>query len=71
MAFKTHMVLFADNEGFTTLCGITDGCSEAFYDSPDNLAEFGDEKNTTCKKCLPKFKKMLTKHDKEVAELSA
>lgn len=45
--FKTHMVFIADMEGFLTLCGINDACSESFYYNTDNLVEFGNEKGAT------------------------
>lgn len=70
MAFKVHMVLFSDEESFSTLCGIDDGCSEKFYENCGrHLVEFGNEKKTTCKKCSQMFTQILTKHDKEVAAL--
>lgn len=54
MTFKTHMVLVADNDGFQTLCGIGDGCSELFFDEMP-LVEYGNKKDTTCKICLRKW----------------
>lgn len=63
---KSHMVIWAQfGEGFLTVCGIDDGCSEHFYENAE-LVDFGNEKETTCKKCLAGFKRLLTKHDKEV-----
>lgn len=71
MKFKIHMTLFADEESFYTLCGIDEGCSERFYENIDrNVVSFGDDKKTTCKKCLRRFEKMLSEHDKQVAALS-
>jgi len=65
------MVLFYDEESFSTLCGIDDGCSEAFYENIGrHVVEFGNDKKTTCKKCLARFSKMLTSHDAEVYALS-
>jgi hypothetical protein len=58
MNFKTHMIAFADSESFTTLCGIQDDCSEKFNDA-NPLVPFGYEKETTCKKCISKYKKSL------------
>ena len=69
MKFKVHMVLFWDEEGFSTVCGINDGCSRAFYDCTSNLASFGNTNDTTCKRCLAKYKKMVTAHDKLLEEL--
>lgn len=69
MAFKTHMILLSDQEGFTTVCGIDDGCSDNFKDTA-KFSNFGDERKTTCKKCLQRFTRMLTNHDIEVAALS-
>lgn len=64
------MVLWAQTgEGFSTVCGINDGCSEKFLDA-DVLVDFGNQNETTCKKCLTKFLELLTKHDTEVAALS-
>jgi protein-arginine kinase activator protein McsA len=82
MAFKIHMILLSDQEGFTTVCGIDDGCSDKFKDTAEfsngiayprktmTFSDFGDERKTTCKKCLQRFTRMLTSHDIEVAELS-
>ena len=71
MTFKVHMVLFADEESFSTLCGIDDGCSETFYENVGRyVVEFGNDKKTTCKRCLARFGKMLASHDAEVAALS-
>jgi hypothetical protein len=71
MAFKIHMCLFADEESFSTLCGIDDGCSEKFYECFGKyVVSFGNDKKTTCKKCLARFSKMLAKHDSEVSALS-
>lgn len=68
--FKTHMVFFHDEESFSTLCGINDGCSEAFYENVGEcVIEFGDVKKTTCKKCLKKYEKMIKQHEAELAEL--
>lgn len=69
MTFKTHMILLSDQEGFTTVCGIDDGCSDKFKDTAE-FSSFGDGVKTTCKKCLQRFAKMLTNHDIEVAALS-
>ena len=71
MEFKVHMVFYSDEESFSTLCGIDNGCSERFYENCGRyLVEFGNDKKTTCKKCLSRFKKMVTKHDSEVAALT-
>ena len=70
MAFKAHMVIWAQiGEGFRTVCGIDDGSSDQFQENAE-MCDFGDESRTTCKKCLAAFKKMLTKHDLQVASLS-
>jgi hypothetical protein len=68
MSFKSHMILFSDQEGFTTVCGIDDGCSDNFKDTA-KFSNFGDEAKTTCKKCLQRFRKMLTNHDIEVLSI--
>ena len=60
------MIFIADLEGFVTLCGINETCSEAFYDDPDNLVEFGNEKATTCKVCLAAFRRQLKEHEKQL-----
>lgn len=55
--FKTHMVFYADNEGsFRTGCKIDDFCSEDFYDNA-KLVAFGNDSETTCKKCLAAYQK--------------
>jgi len=61
--FKIHMVLFAETfEGFSTVCGINDGCSAEFYDSA-TLVDFGDVAKTSCKNCLRRFKKLEAKEN--------
>ena len=66
MKYKTHMVLWAESgEGFSTVCGITDECSEKFFDEAV-LVAFGNKDETTCKRCLKRFSEMLTKRDIEV-----
>ena len=58
--FKSHMIFFGDIDfGFSTMCGITDDCSEDFFDNAE-LYEYGDYSKVNCKKCLLKFKKALT-----------
>lgn len=69
--FKRHMLLRADEDSFLTLCGIDEGCSEAFYDSADTTVCFGNEAGTTCKRCLAKFKKLLAAEEQRVVELKA
>lgn len=55
--FKKHMVKYWDDDGtFKTMCGITEACSEDFYDDHTNTVEYGNEKETTCKNCLKSFK---------------
>ena len=63
--FKKHMVLIADNEGFTTLCGINDGASEAFLDQ-DTLVEYGRTDETTCAHCKRIFQRQLEHEVKEI-----
>lgn len=69
MKFKIHMILLSDQEGFTTVCGIDDGCSESFKNDA-KFSYFGDSRKTTCKKCLKRFAKMITSHDAEVLKNS-
>lgn len=41
MPFKIHMVFWAQiGEGFSTVCGINDGCSEEFLENAE-LVAFG------------------------------
>jgi len=68
MAFKTHMILTADNDGFQTLCGIDEGCSEAFFDE-NPLVEYANRKATTCKICLRKWAAEEAKAEKMEAFL--
>lgn len=71
MAFKVHMVFYSDEESFSTLCGINEGCSEAFYENwGKHMVAFGNDKKTTCKKCLSRFRKKIAAHDAELAALS-
>lgn len=67
--FKTHMVRYADNDGFRTMCGIDDSCSEDFYYTAGNIVQFGRESETTCKRCLASYRKEMGKHKKRIAEL--
>lgn len=56
MKVKIHMALYVDEDSFRTLCGISERCSESFYENlGQRLAEFGNDKKTTCKKCLKQF----------------
>lgn len=57
--FKTHMIRYSDDESFRTMCGIDDGASEAFYDDPNNLVDFGNTEKTTCRICLSRYQKEL------------
>jgi len=63
--FKKHMVLIADNEGFTTLCGINEEASEAFIDQ-DTLVEYGRTDETTCAHCKRIFQQHLEREAKEI-----
>ena len=53
--FKSHMVLFGDEESFTTMCGITEDSSEAFWDKA-LLFDYMDNGHVNCKRCLKVFK---------------
>lgn len=67
--FKIHMIMWAEaGEGFRTVCGIDDGCSEKFWDSA-TLTVYGDTKKTTCKKCLAAFYSQLKREEKEMAKI--
>lgn len=57
------MIRHADEDGFSTLCGITDNCSEDFFDDPNNLVGYGNEKECTCKRCMKKWEKEKKKMD--------
>ena len=46
----------SDNDGFETLCGIDDGCSEEFFEQSP-MVKYADKKHTTCKRCLLKWEK--------------
>lgn len=67
--FKKHMIRVCDNEGsFRTLCGISESCSESFWEDPKNLVPFGSTE-TDCKKCNHIFFKMLEENDKQIKTL--
>ena len=66
--FKKHMVLIADIDGFTTLCGINDGASEAFLDQ-DTLVEYGRSDETTCAHCKRIFQHHLDQEEASIKEL--
>lgn len=65
--FKVRMVSYANIDGFRTLCGITEACSEDFFDDPTNLVEFGKEKEVTCKKCLAAWEKEIKEIDRIIS----
>lgn len=55
--FKSHMILFGDQDnGFTTMCGIGDDCSESFYENAE-LFDYGDFSKVNCKKCLLAYRR--------------
>lgn len=57
--FKSHMILWCDpGEGFSTVCGIDDACSEQFKDHAE-LVQFGHTDKTSCQKCLARFNKWV------------
>lgn len=61
MAYKTHMVKYADDGDFTTLCGIdADSCSDRFKESV-TLSDFGDTESTTCKNCIKAYESSIRK----------
>lgn len=49
--FKSHMIMFGDEDGFMTFCGIDDSASERFYEKAE-LNEYFDNEDVNCKKCL-------------------
>lgn len=67
--FKKHMILYADYEGFCTICGINDSCSEDFFEAGYNLVEFGNRAETTCKKCLEAWDKKIEEFNEAQRQL--
>ena len=68
MKYKSHMIIWAERgEGFGTVCGINDASTPEFQEKAE-LVDFGDTEKTTCKRCLSRFEKMLTDHDRQVIE---
>jgi hypothetical protein len=64
---KKHMILWADNEEFVTVCGLkSSGHTESFIEG-DNFVEFGDTQ-ATCMHCKRKFAKSLAQHDDWVGQ---
>jgi len=62
------MLLYQDDEGFSTLCGITEACSDNFFEDYNSRVSYGDEQNTTCKRCLLKWEREKLEIDEILAE---
>jgi len=63
------MVHHNSDESFWTMCGITEECSNDFFEHA-KFAPFGDKVKTTCKKCLAAYEKAEEKHDQVLKNLS-
>jgi len=67
--FKTHMIRYSDDESFRTMCGIDDGASEAFYNDPNNLVDFGNTEKTTCSICLSRYQNELNAERERIDQI--